>query len=181
MEQSNDKDRTIIGNGTPKHIGGFTNNFTYKNFDLNIFFNWSYGNDILNANRLIFESGQRRRDTNMFASYANRWSPENPESNIPRVGGQGPTGVYSTRVIEDGSFLRLKTVTLGYNFPKNWCKKLTISNARFYLSAENLLTFTNYSGYDPEVSVRNSALTPGFDYSAYPRAKSVSCGLNVTF
>ena len=177
----NDKDRTIIGNGTPKHIGGFTNNFTYKNFDLNIFFNWSYGNDILNANRLIFESGQRRRDTNMFASYANRWSPENPESNIPRVGGQGPTGVYSTRVIEDGSFLRLKTVTLGYNFPKNWCKKLTISNARFYLSAENLLTFTNYSGYDPEVSVRNSALTPGFDYSAYPRAKSVSCGLNVTF
>lgn len=177
----NDKDRTIIGNGAPIHVGGFSNNFTYKGFDLNIFFTWSYGNDILNANRLIFEGGQRRKDLNMYAAYANRWTPENPNSDIPRVGGQGPEGVYSTRVIEDGSYLRLKNVTLGYTFPAQWCKKLTISNARLFVSGENLLTFTSYSGFDPEVSVRNSALTPGFDYSAYPRARNISCGLSVTF
>ena len=177
----NDKDRTIIGRGAPIHTGGFTNNFTYKGFDLNVFFSWSYGNDILNANRLIFEGGQKRKDLNMFAAYANRWTPENPNSNVPRVGGQGPEGVYSSRVIEDGSYLRLKNVTLGYTFPAQWCKKLTIANARIFVSGENLLTFTSYSGYDPEVSVRNSALTPGFDYSAYPRAITVSGGVSVTF
>lgn len=176
----NDDDRTIIGRGHPIHTGGFTNNFTYKNFDLSIFFQWSYGNDIINANRLIFENGEPRKDTNMFASYADRWTPENPESNIPAVRGQGPK-VFSSRVIEDGSYLRLKTLSFGYNVPANLLKKYALSSARIFVSGENLLTFSSYSGFDPEVSVRNSALTPGFDYSAYPRAYNFSIGLNIGF
>lgn len=176
----NDNDRTIIGRGHPLHTGGFTNNFSYKNFDLSIFFQWSYGNDIINANRLLFENGEPKKDTNMFATYADRWTPENPMSNIPAVRGQGPK-VFSSRVVEDGSYLRLKTVSLGYNVPAKALRKFTLSSARLFVSAENLLTFTSYSGYDPEVSVRNSALTPGFDYSAYPRAYNFSVGLNIGF
>lgn len=176
----NDNDRTIIGRGHPIHTGGFTNNFTYKDFDLSIFFQWSYGNNIINANRLIFENGEPRKETNMFASYINRWTPENPNSDIPAVRGQGPK-VFSSRVIEDGSYLRLKTISLGYNVPAKALKKCSLSSARIFISGENLLTFTSYSGYDPEVSVRNSALTPGFDYSAYPRAYNFSVGLNIGF
>lgn len=176
----NDNDRTIIGRGHPIHTGGFTNNFTYKDFDLSIFFQWSYGNNIINANRLIFENGEPRKETNMFASYINRWTPENPNSDIPAVCGQGPK-VFSSRVIEDGSYLRLKTISLGYNVPAKALKKCSLSSARIFISGENLLTFTSYSGYDPEVSVRNSALTPGFDYSAYPRAYNFSVGLNIGF
>lgn len=174
-----DNDRTIIGRGQPIHTGGFTNNFKYKNFDLNIFFTWSYGNDILNANRLLFDNGLWKRETNMFASYADRWTPENPNSDIPRAASQ--PNVFSSRVIEDGSYLRLKSVTLGYNFPQRVLKKLMLSSARIFVSGENLWTWTSYTGYDPEVSVRNSALTPGFDYSAYPRAYNFSVGLNVSF
>ena len=176
----NDNDRTIIGRGHPIHTGGFTNNFTYKNFDLSIFFQWSYGNDIINANRLMFENGVPRKDTNMFASYADRWTPENPTSNIPAMRGQGPS-TFSSRVIEDGSYLRLKNVSFGYNLPVEKLRKYGISSTRISVSGENLYTFSSYSGYDPEVSVRNSALTPGFDYSAYPRAYNFSVGLNIGF
>ena len=176
----NDDDRTIIGRGHPLHIGGLTNNFTYKDFDLSVFFQWSYGNDIINANRLLFENGSPRKDTNMFATYVNRWTPENPTSDIPAVRGQGPS-VFSSRVIEDGSYLRLKTVSLGYNVSRELLNKWGISSARVFVSGENLITFTSYSGYDPEVSVRHSALTPGFDYSAYPRAYNFSFGLNIGF
>ena len=176
----NDDDRTVIGRGHPIHTGGFTNNFTYKDFDLSVFFQWSYGNDIINANRLLFENGVPRKDTNMFASYADRWTPENPTSDIPAVRGQGPYA-FSSRVIEDGSYLRLKNISLGYNFPAAMLKKYGISSTRISVSGENLFTFSSYSGYDPEVSVRNSALTPGFDYSAYPRAYNFSVGLNIGF
>ena len=175
-------DRTIIGRGTPIHTGGFTNNFEYKGFDLNLFFQWSYGNDIINANRLFFESGfQKKRELNQFASYADRWTEENPYSDIPRVSNSGSNNVISSRVVEDGSYLRLKTVTLGYTLPKMFVNKYKISNARVYVAASNLWTLTNYSGYDPEVSVRNTALTPGLDFSSYPRALTVNFGINLAF
>ena len=174
-----DFDRTIIGCGQPLHTGGFGNNLTWKNFDLNIFFSWSYGNDVLNANRLIFESG-RKSQTNQLASYAGRWSPDNPASNIPRSRANG-TEVYSSRVVEDGSFLRLKNVSLGYTLPGRSLRKAGISNLRFYVSADNVWTLTGYSGPDPEVSTRNSVLTPGFDWSAYPRALGFTAGVNLTF
>ena len=175
-----DEDRTIIGNGQPKHTGGFTNNFIYKNWDLNIFFQWSYGNDLLNANRLIFENSQGRKNTNMFASYTNRWTPENPTSDMPRAKAIGAEH-YSSLYVEDGSYLKLKTISLGYNFTPNTLRRIGISAARVYVSAENIATITGYSGSDPEVSTRNSVLTPGFDWSAYPRSFNASLGVNVTF
>ena len=174
-------DRTIIGRGLPVHTGGFTNNFTYKGFDLSIFFQWSYGNDIMNANRLFFENVDGKRELNQFASYANRWTSDNPDSDIPAATNSGSNKVISSRIIEDGSFLRLKTATLGYTLPKAKITKAGLSNVRFYLAAQNLWTWTSYSGYDPEVSVRNSALTPGLDFSSYPRSLSVSFGVNLAF
>ena len=178
----NGDDRTMIGRGTPIHTGGFTNNFEYKGFDLNIFFQWSYGNDVINANRLFFESGfQKKRELNQFASYANRWTPENPNSDIPAATNSASNLVISSRIVEDASFLRLKSVTLGYNIPQTFLSKYKISNARVYVAAQNLWTWTSYSGYDPEVSIRDSALTPGLDYSSYPRALNISFGINLGF
>ena len=175
-------DRTIIGRGLPVHTGGLTNDFTYKGFDLSIFFQWSYGNDIMNANRLFFESSNNRsRELNQYASYTNRWTADNPTSDIPAATNSSSNRVISSRIIEDGSFLRLKNVTIGYTFPSQMTKKWKIDKARIYVAAQNLWTWTGYSGYDPEVSVRNSALTPGLDYSSYPRAYSVSFGVSLGF
>ncbi|MGX5817093.1 SusC/RagA family TonB-linked outer membrane protein [Chitinophaga lutea] len=179
--QVDNNDLTVIGNPNPKHIGGFSNNFTYGGFDLNVFFQWSYGNDLLNANRIEFEAGDVVRNyLNMFKSFENRWTPENQTNELYRVGGQGPQ-VYSSRTIEDGSYLRLKTVALGYTIPAKVLRRANIKSLRVYGSAQNLLTWTNYTGLDPEVSVRHTALTPGFDWSAYPKARTMTLGLDLTF
>lgn len=170
-------DRTVIGRGYPVHQGGFSNDLTYKNFDLHFFLQWSYGNDVINANRILFENGNMS-NLNQFASFANRWTPENTSSTMPRVNGQGPNA-YSTRVVEDASYLRLKTVSFGYNFSPSFLSKYHIKGLRAYVSAQNLITWTKYTGYDPEVAVYYSALTPGFDYSSYPRPKTFVFGLNV--
>ncbi len=176
----NDNDRTVIGRGYPLHQGGFSNTFNYKRFDLNVFMQWSYGNDIMNANRLMFEYGVKPR-TNQFATFANRWTPDNTATDLFRLNGQGPIGnSYSTRVVEDGSYLRLKTVSLGYSINPILLKKYKIKSLRFYASTQNLFTITNYSGFDPEVSVMYSGLTPGFDYSSYPRPKTFVFGLNLS-
>ncbi|HWW38886.1 TonB-dependent receptor [Pedobacter sp.] len=175
----NSFDQTIIGNPNPIHTGGLSNNFSYKGFDLNIFLQWSYGNDILNANRIEFEGGENRSALNMFAAYANRWTPENQTNDLYKVYGQGPM-VYSSRTIEDGSYLRLKTVALGYSFKTALLKRIKIKSLRVYASAQNLYTWTNYSGLDPDVSTWPSALTPGFDWSAYPKARTLTFGLNLT-
>jgi TonB-linked SusC/RagA family outer membrane protein len=177
----NTLDQTVIGRAFPVHVGGFSNNFTYKGFDLNVFFQWSYGNDIVNANRLIFEGNSRSSyNLNQFANYADRWTPTNPSNTLYRAGGQGPS-YYSSRIVEDGSYLRLKTVSFGYNFSNELISRIKLKTLRAYLSAQNIYTWTNYSGPDPEVSVKNSTLTPGFDYSPYPRAKTLTFGLNATF
>jgi TonB-dependent starch-binding outer membrane protein SusC len=175
-------DQTFIGRGEPIHTGGFTNNFEYAGFDLSVFFQWSYGADILNANRLMFESSyNKRRDLNQFASYSDRWTFDNQDSDIPRVSSSSSNGLFSSRIIEDGSFIRLKTVSLGYNIPPKFLKQMKISRARAYVSAQNLFTLTKYTGYDPEVSIRNTALTPGLDFSSYPRAASMNIGINLSF
>lgn len=176
----NDSDRTVIGIGQPLHTGGWNNTFNFYGIDLSIFMNWSYGNDLLNANRLVFEYYDGTQ-LNQFGTMRNAWSLErNPDSDIPRSGASGME-FYSSRVVEDGSFLRIKTVTLGYTFPSKWLRKMKIQSLRVYLTAENLFTFTNYSGPDPEVSTRNSVLTPGFDWSAYPRARSLTGGVSFSF
>ncbi|MGN0189128.1 MAG: SusC/RagA family TonB-linked outer membrane protein, partial [Candidatus Cryptobacteroides sp.] len=176
----NDSDRTVIGIGQPLHTGGWNNTFAFFGVDISIFMNWSYGNDILNANRLVFEYCDGTQ-LNQFGSMRNAWSLErNPDSDIPRAGASG-MAYYSSRVVEDGSFLRIKTLTIGYTFPSKLLGKAKISSLRLYLTADNLFTFTNYSGPDPEVSTRNSVLTPGFDWSAYPRARSLTGGLSISF
>ena len=174
-------DYTVIGRGLPVHFGGFNNNFTYKNIDLNVFFQWSYGNDVINANRLMFDGNSSgRMGMNQYATYADRWSKENPNSDIYRTKGYFGGG-YSSNVVEDGSYLRLKTVSLGYNFSNHLLKRIKIKSLRTYVSAQNVFTWTKYSGLDPEVSAYNSALTPGFDFSTYPRARTISFGANLTF
>ncbi len=160
----NDNDRTIIGNPLPIHTGGLSNNFTYKGFSLNIFFQWSYGNDVLNANQLVFNySGNYYANSNQFASYANRWTPTNPTNDIPRASSSlngadldGKTKV-SSRLVEDGSFVRLKTVSLSYMIPQKFTQKMHINNISVFVAAQNLLTWTKYSGQDPEVSTYRGA------------------------
>jgi TonB-linked SusC/RagA family outer membrane protein len=177
----NTSDYTVIGHGLPKNTGGFSNNFRYKGFDLNVFFQWSYGNEILNANRILFEGNTKNLTYfNQFASYENRWSPENPNSDVFRTKGFYGGG-YSSQFIEDGSYLRLKTVSFGYNLDTNFLRKIHLKAMRVYCSGQNLATWTNYSGGDPEVNTYNSALTSGFDFSAYPRARIISFGTNITF
>lgn len=178
----NDKDVVVIGRTLPVFIGGFNNNFSYKGFNLNVFLQYSYGNDIFNANRIVYEGNPFSRSSlNQFATYSDRWTPENPSNKYYRLGGQGPTGVYSSRTIEDGSYLRLKTVSLSWALPSSFIRRAKMQNAEIYVSAQNLITWTKYSGMDPEVSVRNSTLTPGFDYSAYPRSRTVTFGVRASF
>lgn len=172
-------DKTIIGNALPKHFGGFNNTFEYKNFQLSTFFQWSYGNDILNANRLVFES-MDRPNQNQLATALDRWTIDNQDTDLHRANGQGFQDI-SSRVVEDGSYLRLKTVNLSYRFSKDIVDKLKINSLEVYASGQNLVTWTDYSGFDPEVSVERSLITPGIDYSAYPIQRTFSFGLNVSF
>lgn len=178
----NQDDQTIIGRSAPKHFGGLLNNFNYKAFDLSVLFQWSYGNQIYNANRMLFEGNYSNlMGLNQYASYNDRWTAEKPSNELFRTGGQGPTGFQSSRVLEDGSYLRLKTISIGYAVPKRHIKSLYLSQLNVRFSAQNLFTITKYSGLDPEVSARHSVLTPGFDYAAYPQAKTISLGLHATF
>lgn len=173
-------DYTVIGHSLPKHIGGFTNNFAYKGFDLNVFFQWSYGNDIQNMNNYVFRGGNT--GVNQYESYIDRWSPSNTDTKLVRAGGfRNTPAAYSTYTIEDGSYLRLKTLSFGYNFPAKVLKPLNVKGVRAYSSVQNVITWTKYSGQDPEVSLYNSVLTGGFDYSSYPKARTFTLGLDVTF
>jgi TonB-linked SusC/RagA family outer membrane protein len=175
------KDMSIIGRGQPLHTGGFSNNFSYKGFYLNVFLQWSYGNDIFNANRMMFDGNYiNLYNVNQYASANERWTEQNRSNTLFKVGGQGPAGNFSDRVIEDGSYLRLKTVSLAYTIPSSFTKRLKVNKISFRVAAQNLLTFTKYTGMDPEVSVRHSVLTPGLDYSPYPQARTITFGLNVT-
>lgn len=174
----NSQDQTTIGRAYPLHYGGFSNNLRYKNFDLNLFFQWSYGNDVINATRYVFE-GSPKYNQNMLASYANRWTPDNQNTDIPAVNGGG-NRIYSSRVIEDGSYLRLKTLQLGYTVKGKALTKIGAKSLRVYVSGQNLITWTKYTGQDPEVSTYTGALTPGFDYSAYPRTRTCTVGVNLS-
>jgi len=178
----NDYDLTFIGRGQPVHTGGFSNSFTYKGLALNVFFQWSYGNDIYNANRLALEGNSNgRANVNQFASYENRWTPENQTNENYRTRGQGPIGFYSSKNVEDGSYLRLKTLSLDYSIPSAIIEKLKIKNLTISAAAQNVLTWTKYSGMDPEVSVLNQVLAPGFDFSSYPQARTITFGLKAVF
>ena len=178
----NDNDLTVIGRGQPIHIGGFTNDFYYKGFSLNLFLQWSYGNNIFNANRLPLEGNSNGRHlVNQFASYVNRWTPENPTNENFRTRGQGPIGFYSSKTVEDGSYLRLKTLHFAYSIPSSIIEKVALQNLTFSVAAQNLITWTRYSGLDPEVSNLNPVLSPGYDFSGYPQARTVTFGIKAIF
>jgi len=185
----NELDRVVIGNPHPKHFGGITNDFRYKNFDLQIFLQWSYGNEILNANRAMFENpGLIGPEYNLLAPAADRWTPDNPTNGVQAYQFAGVYGfpqdgnLISDYYVEDGSYLKLKTVTFGYTFNKSILNKLGIKSCRLYVAGQNLHTWTNYSGYDPDVSVgRYGALTPGLDYSAYPMSATFMGGVEIKF
>ena len=174
------EDRTVIGNALPKWYGGITNTFNYRGIDLSFMFQFNYGNDIYNATRL-YATQTRNGRRNMMAEVADRWSETNASNKVPSVKGYITNDVYS-RFVEDGSFLRLKNVTLGYTLPHKWTKKFYVSKLRVYASGQNLFCINGYSGYDPEVSTAGSnPMTPGLDWGAYPKSRVFTFGIDLQF
>lgn len=176
----NDEDQVVIGTPYPKHVGGLNNSFQYKNFQLDVFLQWSYGNDVINANRIYFEGVNGASiGRNSAANYANRWTEDNQQSDIPRSKANGVTNLWSSRYVEDGSFLRLKTISFAYNINSKRIKP--VKSAQLFARAQNLLTWTRYSGPNPEVSIKGFGLTQGLDFSAYPISRTYVLGLNLNF
>lgn len=193
-------DREIIGDANPVHTGGFSINARAYGFDLSANFNWSYGNDVYNANKMEFTNPGKYQYRNMIGEMAagKRWNNLNADGTIcndpaqlaamnanttmwsPYVNSEKM--IFSDWAVEDASFLRLNTLTLGYTLPKSLLSKAYIQNLRLYVTAYNVFCLTNYSGYDPEVStIRRTNLTPGVDYSAYPKSCQFVVGLNLNF
>ncbi len=178
-------DLTVLGNAIPDHFGGITNTFRYKAFDFSFQMNWKYGNEIYNKNFFpaISKSNQVR---NRYGVSRERWTPENTDTRQHSVFGRVLNGGIATvsDYIEDGSFLRLQNITFGYNMPSKFTEKLGLASLRLYTAADNLYVWTNYSGYDPDVSVSrgvNGALTQGVDFDAYPRARTFRFGIKAKF
>ena len=170
----NDKDRTVIGNPNPKFTFSLNNTFNYKNFDLTIFLQGSYGNDIFNANRMYTEAMSIIQ--NQSTAVLGRWTGEGTSNNIPRAiyGDPNQNSRVSDRYIEDGSYLKIKNINLSYTLPKAVFGQ-NFNSVKIFVSAQNLVTWTKYSGFDPEVPVN------GIDNGTYPITRTVSLGLNIGF
>lgn len=194
----NSDEKEIIGDANPLHTGGFSINGRLYGFDLSANFNWSYGNDIYNANKIEFTQTGKYQYRNMIDIMADgkRWTNLNADGTICNDPVQlaamnANTTMWSPKTdrmiftdwaVEDGSFLRLNTLTLGYTIPPSLLQKFKITSLRFYVTGYNLFCLTSYSGYDPEVStIRNTNLTPGVDYSAYPKSRQFVVGVNLNF
>lgn len=193
-------DKEIIGNVNPKHTGGITLNGYAYGFDLSASFNWSYGNDVYNANKIEYTtSTPQTQYRNMITTMeeGKRWTNIDPATgalvtnpaalaalnqNTTMWSPYMDRYIFSDWAVEDGSFLRLNTLTLGYTLPSSLTSKAKIKSLRFYLTGYNVFVWTNYSGFDPEVSTRrNTPYTPGVDYSAYPRSRQLVAGLSLNF
>ena len=192
-------DKIEIGNANPKHVGGFGLDARFKGFDFSAAFNWSYGNDIFNVNKLCATAqfgGRRYKNILGMMDSESRWMYYHPETgllmNTPEdlVKYNGDKKYwYATQnrsplhswAIEDGSFLRLNTLSIGYSVPKTWLSRVHLEQLRLYASGFNLWLWTNYSGYDPEVDgIRSTPLTPGCDWNSYPKPRSFNVGINLT-
>ncbi|WP_254412638.1 SusC/RagA family TonB-linked outer membrane protein [Dyadobacter diqingensis] len=172
-------DRVIVGNAQPKYLFGLTNNLSYKNLDLNFLLQGQSGNKVYNANQANLELGTGY--INGSTTLLERWTPTNP-SNVIHRAIENPAVTVSDRFIENGSYLRLKNISLGYSLPKHLISKLGLSQLRFYVTAQNLITWTKYTGFDPEVSKNEQAtLTQGVDNGVYPAAKTFLGGLTLSF
>lgn len=170
-----DKDRTFIGNPSPKCFFAMTNTFAYKGFDLSIFLQGIVGNKIVNANRIWSEAMSVAQ--NQTTETLKRWTGEGTSNAVPRAIYNDPNNNerFSDRYIESGSYLRIKNVTFGYTFPEMLIKKINSSKIRIYVSVQNLQTFSKYKGFDPEVA------QDGIDNNLYPVARTISCGVNLNF
>ncbi len=174
-------DQQVIGNVNPKYVFGINNTFNYKNLDLTVFFQGSVGNDIVNFTRVTSENLGTTSSNNITQdAYDNRWTPQNPNgTNRQAISSDAVPFLFSNRFIEDGSYVRLKNATLGYNFD---FKQYHLRSVRLYVSATNLVTWTHYKGFDPEVNAygQNPALR-GVDLGNYPTSRNFSAGVNVGF
>jgi hypothetical protein len=170
-----DNDRSYIGDPNPSFIFAINNNFSYAGFDLSIFLQGVSGNKIFNANR-IYQEGMAVAQ-NQTIAVLDRWTGEGTSNSMPRPVFNDPNknARVSNRFIEDGSYLKIKNITLGYSLPKEILQKVKISSARIYASCQNLVTFTRYTGFDPEVP------SSGIDFNVYPVTRTLSAGINVTF
>jgi hypothetical protein len=176
-------DKTFIGNPHPDFTFGFTNNFKYKNLDCSIFIQGSSGNDVMNLTRRAGTTNTSLYD-NQLVEALDYYSDTNTTSNNPRPIADASNNnlLISTRYVEDGSYLRIQNVTLGYSLPQDVIAKYSLSRLRLYGSAQNLFTFTDYTGYDPEIgSFNQNVLLSGIDNGRYPVARTFSIGLNVEF
>lgn len=173
-------DKTYIGDPNPDFTFGLTNNISYKGFNLNVFFQGSVGNDIYNLSRMETEGMYDAK--NQSTAVLGRWKIPGQITDMPRAVASKENLKTSSRFVEDGSFLRLKSLTLSYNVTGKLLKKLNIGRLQPYFTAQNLLTFTNYKGFDPEVNQwGGSALVQGLDWGTYPQTKSYVFGVNVEF
>lgn len=194
-----DNDRTVIGNANPDFYGGLNNTFKYKNWDMSIFFNFSYGGEVLNATKLTnSKAGKLNYNVLDVVSSHNRWMTINAEGNLVTDptelaalnAGKTVASINDLQMgddyihswaVEDASFLRLSNVSIGYTFNRKKLRRYGMQGLRLYATGSNLFVWTPYSGFDPEVSTKGSSLTPGVDFGAYPRNRSFVFGLNVTF
>lgn len=194
-----EQDRTYLGNPEPKFSYGFNNTFTYKGFDMNIFINGVYGNKLVNLFRQDFTNPMRNSNLLKEATgiaHVELIDPAQPEE-IWNVRVSNPESAtvqrlntadgndnnrMSSRFVEDGSYLRIKNISLGYTFPQKWTRKWHIENLRVYMNIQNAFTFTKYKGYDPEVGAYNyNVLLRGVDYARYPSQRIYTVGLNLSF
>ena len=177
----NENDKVIIAGAQPDFTFGWNNTFSYKNFDLNILMQGVYGNDILNLGKVRMEMSNTDSDATDPA-VLNRWTTNNEDTDIPSFSGQKVSPSFQTdHWVEDGSYLRVKDITLGYTLPASFTQKFKISLARFYVSGTNLVTITDYSGFDPEVASYSDDRLLGADVAAYPAQKIFTIGLNLNF
>ncbi|MDO5608602.1 MAG: TonB-dependent receptor [Capnocytophaga sp.] len=172
-------DKTYIGDPNPDFTFGLTNNFAYKNFNLNVFFQGSYGNDIYNASRIEMEA--MATQLNQSTAVLNRWKNPGDITDMPRAVRGTDNIRASSRWVEDGSYLRLKTITLSYNVDNEIIKRNGIRRIQPYVTAQNLWTLTNYKGFDPEVDQQLYGPTQGIDWGTYPQVKTFIFGLNIEF
>jgi TonB-linked SusC/RagA family outer membrane protein len=178
----NTTENVAIGNPNPTWIGGITNDFSFKGIDLSITFQGVYGNDVYNGAGKFMSANGDFYD-NQTVDQMNRWQKAGDITNIPQaryVGGNGTAE--SSRYLESGSYTRLKTLTIGYNLPKSITEKLKLTKLRVYATANNLLTFTKYTGWDPEVNTDYlSGVAAGNDFYSAPQPKTITFGLNLGF
>ena len=176
-------DRTFIGSAQPDFTFGFNNTFSYKGFDLNVFLQGVSGNQVVNFNKFLIERENGTSNVSLDF-FANRWTPQNPTNRYPKVNGDPGLvrNFISDAEVEDGSYVRLKTISLGYRLGSAVLQKLNLSSLRIYVTGKNLWTLTDYSGFDPEVShFGQSAANMGADLGGYPSTKQYLLGLNVGF